>query len=258
MLIAMLSGKAAPGVTTSTWALGLTWPGEVLAVDADPAGGDMLAGLLAGRVSADQGLLSWSVTTRRAPAMEAAALIAGHTVSLPEAPQLWVMPGLQSSAQSSSLVGGGWERLARALERESFSGRDVLVDCGRLSESSPWPVISTADRVLLVARGTVRSVYAARQAASLLGERLGDLEPVGLLAVGGGPYPAGTVAAELGVPVAGELPEDRSAAAALSDGAYAGVRGLGRTRLQRAARQIAERLYSASAIHQHEQAGVTR
>ena len=71
-------------------------------------------------------------------------------------------------------------------------------------------------------------------------------------------HPAGTVAAEVGVPVAGELPEDRSAAAALSDGAYAGVRGLGRTRLQRAARQIAERLYSASAIHQHERAGVPR
>ena len=41
MLTAITSGKAAPGVTTSVWALALTWPRPVLVADGDPAGGDM-------------------------------------------------------------------------------------------------------------------------------------------------------------------------------------------------------------------------
>ncbi len=86
MLITVVSGKAAPGVTSTIWALALSWPGSVLAVDADPGGGDMAAGLLLGRVQVDHGLLSWSAAARRASPMEAATMFAGHVVVLPEAP----------------------------------------------------------------------------------------------------------------------------------------------------------------------------
>src|SRR5437764_653763 len=52
MLTVVTSGKAAPGVTTSCWALALSWPRRLLVVDCDPAGGDMAAGWLVGRIGA--------------------------------------------------------------------------------------------------------------------------------------------------------------------------------------------------------------
>src|SRR4249919_425304 len=103
MQITVVSGKTAPGTTTTTWALALAAGGPVLAVDADPAGGDMAAGLLFGRVPIDQGLLSWATATRRMPALEAAAALAGHVVTLPEAPNVWVLPGFQNAAQAAAM-----------------------------------------------------------------------------------------------------------------------------------------------------------
>jgi len=73
--VAVLAGKASPGATTVAPALTLTWPRAVLLVDADPAGGDVVPGLLPGRVSTESGLLSWSVATRHRPALDAAASI---------------------------------------------------------------------------------------------------------------------------------------------------------------------------------------
>jgi MinD-like ATPase involved in chromosome partitioning or flagellar assembly len=243
MLTLVVSGKAAPGTTTSVWALAMAWPTPVLVVDADAAGGDMAAGLLAGRVQVDHGLLSWSVAARRVPAMEAAVMLGQHVVALPEAPRVWMMPGFQNSVQSASLDSGGWERLSRALEREaSVAARDVLVDSGRLTDASCWPVIRAADRVLLTSRRTVRSIHAARNAAAVLQSRLGDLSSVSLLVIGSGPYDASAIAHEIGVPVAGELPEDRDAAAVLSDGAADGVRGVHRSKLLKAARSVAQHL----------------
>jgi 2-keto-3-deoxy-galactonokinase len=95
VLTVVTSGKAAPGVTTATWALALTWPGPVLVADCDPAGGDMGPGLLAGRVSAEHGLLSWSTSARRGvPALTAASMLAQHVVELPERREVWFLPGL--------------------------------------------------------------------------------------------------------------------------------------------------------------------
>jgi MinD-like ATPase involved in chromosome partitioning or flagellar assembly len=243
VLITIVSGKAAPGVTTATWALSMAWPRAVLTIDADPAGGDMAAGLLLGRVQVDLGVLSWSAAARRAPAAEAATMIAAHVVTLPEATQLWVMPGFQNASQSTAMDAGGWDRLARALERETAAtGRDVLVDTGRLSDSSCWPVIRCADQVVLVCRRSGRSIHAAHNATGLFKSRLGDLGSVSLLVVDDGPYAVRSIAQELGMPLLGELPADRATAAVLSDGSAGGVRGLERSKLLRAARPISVRL----------------
>src|SRR5271170_6764721 len=99
MLLSITSGKAAPGATTSTWALALAWPRPVLVVDADPAGGDMASGLLLGRTSLAGGVLSWSAAARRLSAVESAALVASHVTALPEASNVWVMPGFQHDHQ---------------------------------------------------------------------------------------------------------------------------------------------------------------
>jgi len=243
MLVAITSGKASPGATTSSWALALAWQSPLLVVDCDAAGGDMASGLVVGRVSTDHGLLSWSTATRRAPAIDAAAMIGQHAIALPEAAHLWLMPGLQNAGQASAMTSGGWDRLALALERaDSLIARDVLVDTGRLGPQSCWPVLRAADQILLAVRPTVRSVRAAIQVAESLREQLGDLQKVGALVVGAGPYGARQVAEELRVPVGGQLPEDRPAAAALSDGAPVVARGLSATRLLRAASILVSRM----------------
>lgn len=243
MLVAVTSGKAAPGATTSTWAVALAWQSPLLVVDCDVAGGDMASGLVVGRVSADHGLLSWATATRRVPAIDAATMIGQHVVTLPEASHVWLMPGLQNSGQAAAMTSGGWDRLALALERApALIGRDVLVDTGRLGPQSCWPVLRSADQILLTVRPTVRSVRAALQAAGALREHLGDLQKVGALVVGAGPYSTKQVANQLGMPDSGELPDDRAAAAVLSDGSQAGVRGLSQTRLLRAGTALASRM----------------
>ena len=229
---AVLSGKASPGATTVASALALTWPRPVLLVDADPAGGDVVPGLLPGRVSTDSGLLSWSVATRHMPALEAASAIAAHCVALPEASDVWAMPGLQSASQAGLLTGGGWTRLATAVERcTSVLGRDVVVDVGRLGETSCWPVIAACDVVLLVVRPTARSIQGAIGAAELLRTRLGDLDAVRVVVNGSGAYTAAQTTDALGVTLASTLPGDARAAASLVDGATAPVLRIIRTRL---------------------------
>lgn len=245
-VIAVTGGKAGPGATTAALALGLSWPGPVLLVDADTCGGDMVPGMLPGRVDAEHGLLSWLVATRRNTVLEAAQMLAQHVVSLPEAPAVWLMPGIQHCGQSQPLASGGWERLARVLEREpTAAGRDVIVDTGRLSSGACWPVLAVADQVLLVVRPTARSVQGARGAADQLREHLGDLAFVRLLICGAGEYSAKDIGEQLGVPVVGVLPPDRSAAAVLTEGAAAGMRPLKRSRLLRSAASLAAELVAA-------------
>jgi MinD-like ATPase involved in chromosome partitioning or flagellar assembly len=245
-VVAVTGGKAGPGATTSALALGLSWPGAVLLVDADGAGGDMVPGMLPGRVGTELGLLSWLVATRRHTVLEAAQALAEHVVLLPEAPGVWLMPGVQHGGQAQPLVLGGWERLAQALEREpTAAGRDVIVDTGRLSSGACWQVLAVADQVLLAVRPTARSVQGARGAADQLREHLGDLALVRLLICGTGEYSAKDVSAQLGVAVAGALPANRAAAAVLTEGAAAGMRSLRRSRLLRSAASLAADLVAA-------------
>src|SRR3954466_8227198 len=130
MLTVVASGQAAPGVTTSTWALALSWPRPLLVADCDPAGGDMAPGLLAGRVGVDRGLLSWSTAARRGlPATAAATLLAEHAVQVPEHPPVSLIPGFATATQGTSFTSETWERLAIALQESTLAlGRDVLVD----------------------------------------------------------------------------------------------------------------------------------
>jgi hypothetical protein len=249
MLTVVTSGKAAPGVTTSTWALALTWPRPVLAADCDPAGGDMAPGLLAGQVSTEHGLLSWSTSARRGiPAIAAATMFAQHVVALPEHQDTWFLPGFTNATQGFSFAEDTWERLALAFERtRSATGRDALVDAGRLvGDRGNWPVLRAADQVLLAVRPSVRSVHAAQDAATKLRYELGDLQKVSALVIGSGPYPASEVAGSLQMALGGTLPEDRAAAAMLSDGGNGSVtRAIQRAPLFKAAAGLARRLMAA-------------
>jgi MinD-like ATPase involved in chromosome partitioning or flagellar assembly len=245
MFTVVASGKAAPGVTTSTWALALSWPRPLLVADCDPAGGDMAPGLLAGRVGLDRGLLSWSTAARRGvPEKAAATLLAEHAVQVPERPQVSLLPGFATATQGASFTPETWERLALALQAcPAAGGRDVLVDAGRLvTDRGCWQVLRAADRVLLAVRPSVRSVHAAHDAMQRLRSELGDLDRVAALVVGDGRYPAAEVAGALQLPLAGALPDDRTAAEVLSDGALSSPKTLRRSALLRAASSLAGKL----------------
>ena len=251
MLTVLTSGKAAPGVTTSTWALALNWIRPVLVADCDPAGGDMAPGLLAGRITSDRGLLSWSTAARRDLTVDsAAALLLDHAVQLPEQAAVSLVPGFASTAQGASFTTEAWERLALALASGAATiERDVLVDAGRLvNDRGGWPVLRAADLVLLVVRPSVRSVHAAQDAAQRLRQQLGDLSSVSALVVGGGPYSAMEVADALHLPLAGVLPDDPTTASFLSDGASPGARTLRRSGLLRAARSVAAQLAATAKL----------
>jgi hypothetical protein len=257
VLTVVTSGKAAPGVTTTAWALALSWPGSLLLADCDPAGGDMAPGFLAGRVSTEHGLLSWSTSARRGvPAMSAATMLAQHVVELPERSEVWFLPGFATSTQGFSFTDETWERLALALERSSAAmGRDSLVDAGRLvGDRGNWPVLRAADQVLLTVRPSVRSVHAAQDAVLKLRYELGDLSKVSVLVIGAGPYTSGEVSAALQLSLGGVLPQDRAAAAVLSDGTNLPItKQLHKSALLKAAGNVARRLtasaYAEAAAH---------
>jgi MinD-like ATPase involved in chromosome partitioning or flagellar assembly len=250
--VAVVAGKAAPGATTVATALALVAHDPVLLVDADPAGGDVVPGLLPGRARTDTGLLSWLVATRHMTAMDATAVLSDHALSLPEAGDVWVLPGLQGPSQAGVLVSGGWSRLATTVERcGPVLERMVIVDAGRLGDGTGWPVVGACDIVLLVVRPTARSVQAAAVAIQLLRSRLGDLDRVRLVVNGGGPYTRDQVREALeieGADRVDQIPADPRAAASLVDGSTATVFGLHRTRLVRAAGQLADRIGAQAAV----------
>lgn len=263
-VVAVVGAKGAPGATTSVLALACGWPSAVLVVDADPAGGDIAAGWLGGRVGLDRGLLSFAAATRHATAPSPAEL-ARHVVAVPDAPGVMVLPGLAHAGQAGGLDGRVWSRLTAAAAvpwpaaSDSSPGSpdgspaeartvrvDLLVDCGRIGPETPWPLLSVAGAVLVVTRPTLRGVHHARHAVFGLRAEVGDVRRIGLLVCGPGPYEAAEVGRAVGLPARVVLPDDPGGAAVLSDGAAPG-RGWSRTVLARAARSAVGPLADSAA-----------
>ena len=238
MLTVVMGGKASPGASVTSWAMTLGWPRPVLAVDADPAGGDLMVGMLPGRVRADHGLMTWAATTRGGMSLiRAAEELPKHSVTFTEAPGAWLMPGFATAMQGLSMTEEGWARLAGALERaDGVLGRDAIVDCGRVGAAhTAWPVVRAAHRVLVCVRPSVRSVRGAQECVERVRHERGDTESVACVVVGSGPYSQAEISGALEVPVAVHLPWDVAAAAAFSDGQSMTARMLARSRLVRTA-----------------------
>jgi hypothetical protein len=194
-MLAVIGTKGAPGATTAVLALALGWPARVLVVDADPAGGDVVPGWLAGRAGLDRGLLGFAAATRHLDASavgELSAALAGQLVGIPEAPNMAVLPGLGHAGQAAAVGAGGWVRLSAAVaDTPAARWADVLVDVGRICAGTPWPLLAAAEAVLLTVRPTVRGCHHAGHAIAGLYAGVGGLDRVGLAVCGPGPYPAG-------------------------------------------------------------------
>jgi MinD-like ATPase involved in chromosome partitioning or flagellar assembly len=233
MLISFVSAKGSPGVTTSVLALASVWPRTAVVVEADPAGGDIAAGLGRGAWPAGAGLTDLVVDIRTCGADDA---LRHRAVRLaPHCPL--ALAGLGAPQQAAAVP---WERLGNEFRR--IADADILVDCGRFSPSDGTSaLVGRSDRVVVVTGSSLRSVRATARLVPLLDER-GDHH--GLVVVGPDrPYDAAEIADSCGAPLLGTLPDDGRTAAVWSDGHAAG-RWFARSALQRTAAALAHTLIS--------------
>jgi Mrp family chromosome partitioning ATPase len=212
-LIALASVKASPGVTTTALALAAAWKsaGRRLLVEADPSGGDLGPWL---GLPADAGLAGLAAAARHGhdegAAWRHARELAGGT---------HLITGPAGAGQAAACVTA---LAGTSLPQELAGGPEpVLADCGRLDPGSPAiPLAAAAAVTLLVVRPRVSEL-------AHLEPRIRGLEQAGLrlalVLVPGGrrqppepEYPAGEIAAALGVPVQASLPSDPRAAGHLA------------------------------------------
>jgi hypothetical protein len=268
-IIALASAKGSPGVTTTCLALALSWPRSVLLVEADPAGGDIMAGYVRAELSGDRGLPYLAVAARRDSLDEE---LGAQVIDLtpekptPSSPPITrlLLPGVTDPVESAG-VAPSWPRLAdffaalghrssrrgpQPPEREPL---DVIVDCGRLiSTYPPLTVMASADLVLLAVRSSLRSASSTAPVVATLRRELaaggGDPDRVGLVVVEGGEYRTSDLGRALGAPVLATLPWREKEAAALSDGIGKVVDN---SPLMRSARKTAESLVAQLTRAQH-------
>jgi hypothetical protein len=227
-LLALCSVKAAPGVTTTAVALGAIWPSErrVLVAEVDPSGGDLAPRFA---LPAEPGLLSLAAALRR---NRGEPIVWRHCQRLPGGLAVLTAPAGTGQA-SSALAAPG------VLEALTTVGGDVVADCGRFSAGSPeGAVLRQAALTVLIARPVMAEV---EHLAADLPAIANECSRLGLVLVGQGDYPAGEVAAALGLELLGVLPRDPRGAAWLA-GAAVKAWALRRAALVRAAWPLARTL----------------
>lgn len=235
--ISLLSAKGSPGVTTATVALTMAWaiahPGRsAVAVDADPIGGDMSAGVLRGAVPTSAGILP--LATSRG--MDAHSALDSASVHLRVDGSARVLPGVPDEARAAALP-LAWDVLAELRANMHHAGADVLVDAGRVDQAglgAAW--LADSDLAVLLVRPSLAAVMAAHRFAAawpLAGV------PLHLLVVAAdSPYSAAEVSQAVGLPLLGVIAFDPAGARVHSDGANPG-RGFERSEYARTVRRTA-------------------
>jgi hypothetical protein len=231
-IYALVSAGGSPGVTTAAVALSLTWPADAILAECDPAGGDILAGLMGGHVPGRQGLMEHAIDAGRDAAAATAGLRA-YLVPLDAGTSTMLLPGLSDPRQAAGLA-PAWPAVAETLAAQHA---DVIADCGRLDAGAgqPLAVLTAARTVGLVVRPTLRQVWLARSRVEMLTQLLGGTTRLALLVTGPGPQSPRDVARALRLPVAADFADDPRTAALLSDG-IGGRRSVRSAPLMRSAR----------------------
>lgn len=236
------SAKGAPGVTTACLALTLAWPRSVLLVEADPAGGDLLAGLLAGAEPPGGGLLGLALAARRGRLGSADVL--DRSIALDAGGDHRALVAPVDVGQSRPIRDAA-DRIAEAIASTAGHGLDVIVDLGRVGPSTGGPWSGRLARLLLVMQPTLRGASAARSTLAWLPGQLSEGCRLGVLLAGRGPYRASEIAGALGVDVVGPIDHDPASARVLAGEAPAS-RGFDRRPLMRSARTLAAALTCSS------------
>ncbi|MEU8180313.1 ParA family protein [Micromonospora sp. NPDC049047] len=221
-IIALVSAKGSPGVTTSALACTLAWHRRLVLAECDPAGGSILAGYLGGQLDGPRGIGELAVGELRDGNLETAFWTQLVDLDAPRRERL-LLPGIVDPAQGGSVT-PLWQRFAdyfNALDRGT-PGYDVLVDCGRLHvPGPPWPVLRAASVVLLVTRAQLPDLSGTRAAVKTIERDFAEHRvPPGtlrLLLVGGG-HGRAEISRALKLPVIARLPHDPRTAGVLALG----------------------------------------
>ncbi len=223
MTMIVLAGAAgAPGVTLTALGISLTWPEDVLLVDADRTPSQsVLAGYLRGQREPGAGLLGVSQAHRELRDLGEA--ITRLRIPLPSPPSKMpqpevarhFLPGFSHLQAIDSFV-PVWGPLAGSLRAAPF---DTIVDVGRVGRDGlPDELVETAHQVAVVTRTSLRALAALRLYLPPLVDQVGAGR-VGLILVGvGRPYSAREIEDQFGVPVLAEIDWQPTAAEELADG----------------------------------------
>jgi hypothetical protein len=255
-VIALISSRGAPGVTTTALALALVWPRPTVLVEADVSGSSSVgAGYLRGSLDPNRGLINLAVA-HRAGSLSPDS-VRKQAVTLTDDDSRLLVPALANADQVGSMTPDLWERLGGVLLAVDRAGTDVIVDAGRLGAiGGPDSLLRQVHTVLLVMRTSLDAVVSARARIGwlrgLVAESATGAEGLGLLLVGEGrPYRAGEVAKAVGAPVVATVSHDEPNAHVLSHGVPRGRR-FDTSPLVRSARSAADeiqRAVSAQAAH---------
>lgn len=242
-LVALVSLKGSPGVTTTALGLAACWPSgeQPVVVECDPAGGDLLARF---RLELRPSLVSLAAAARHGAEP---GLMWQHIQRLPGGLPVVVGPagGEQARAALGQLALGEAGVLRQAADR---AGTVVIADCGRLAgDGAVEHILRAADVVLLVSSARDDALA---HLATLLAHPPGWIRGAQFVLVGGG-YPTAEVAETLGIEVLGRLPEDTKAAGSL---AGRPLRRSGQSALLRALVPIARSAAQRAAGHRRQAA----
>jgi MinD-like ATPase involved in chromosome partitioning or flagellar assembly len=210
MLVAVLSVKGSPGVTTFSVALAARWPvpARTMLVETDPSGGDVGMRF---SLSSTPGLVSLAAAARRSTD---AAVVWQHAHALPGGlPVVTAPPDADRTRAALSALAPDPTAGASILRGAANTPDTVVIaDCGRIDAGSPAvDIVRSADALILLTRARADDLAHLARRLPVLGRW--TPHPV-LLLVGEG-YSVAEVARELGVSPLGRVPDDPRGAAVL-------------------------------------------
>jgi MinD-like ATPase involved in chromosome partitioning or flagellar assembly len=209
MIVALMSAKGAPGVTTAALCLAGTQSPDALMIEADPAGGDLECW---SGPHGEPGLVTLATSLR--PGLTGGQ-VQSHAVEAVPGVRAVVAPTTGTAASAALTTAGEW--MGAALDGVDGT---VFADVGRWSPTQTTASrVAGADLVLIVCRPTLDSIEHARDLVAAAAAAVES--PIALVLVGGDqPYGPNEVARALGVPVVGSLPwEPRAVLGLVSGGA---------------------------------------
>ena len=244
-VVTLANVTGAPGTTTTAVGLAVTWPREVLLVEADRDPAQAIpAGYLQGIELGGRGLGSLARAHRDQRRLDDELPL--HWLDIePDAEHPRHFLSGFTHPGAAGLFGPVWPDLADSLSGLASRDVDVVVDGGRWGHDGlPTPLLQHSDLVLLCVRSSLRALAALRiHAPSVQAqvETCGSGE-LGLLVIGPGrPYGVREIEGQFGIPVAGEVAWEPRQAEVFSDGATAS-RSLGGSTLVRSLRSCSSSL----------------
>jgi MinD-like ATPase involved in chromosome partitioning or flagellar assembly len=210
MLVAVISLKGSPGVTTFSLALAARWPApaRTVLVEADPSGGDIATRF---SLASSPGLLSLAAAARRSTD---AGLLWQHAQALPGGLPVISSPPDADRARAALLALASTSPASTDVLRSAANGPDtvVIADCGRVDHgSAAMGIVREADVLVLLTRAHADDLaHLARRLPAV-----GRWTPRPVLLLVGDGYSTAEVSRELGVPPLGRVPHDEHGAAVL-------------------------------------------